>query len=121
MTTLALTAWPARARALFPGVLACGVVAAAATFLSQHYGAPVMLAMIAYPMLVHWLRLDLRAAGTFLGGTIHDVAQVVGAGYGLSHETGDVSTLVKLMRVAMLLPVTVLAATLAHAHAGDGG
>ena len=248
MTTLALTAWPARARALFPGVLACGVVAAAATFLSQHYGAPVMLcalllglamnfrsaegpcapgiefsarqllrvgvallglritaaqvvalgwqpvvlvvlsvaltigvamlaaralgfqplfglltggataicgasaalalaaalpahpgkeratlftvigvsalstlAMIAYPMLVHWLGLDMRAAGIFLGGTIHDVAQVVGAGYGLSHETGDVATLVKLMRVAMLLPVTVLAATLAHAHAGDSG
>ena len=49
------------------------------------------------------------------------MAQVVGAGYGLSHETGDVATLVKLMRVAMLLPVTVLAATLAHAHAGDSG
>ncbi|MBX3643760.1 MAG: putative sulfate exporter family transporter [Rubrivivax sp.] len=28
---------------MFPGVLACAVVAAAATFLSQHYGAPVML------------------------------------------------------------------------------
>jgi uncharacterized membrane protein YadS len=32
-----------RARSLFPGVLACAVVAAAATFLSQHYGAPAML------------------------------------------------------------------------------
>jgi uncharacterized membrane protein YadS len=32
-----------RARSLFPGVLACAVVAAAATFLSQHYGAPVTL------------------------------------------------------------------------------
>ena len=250
MATLALAAWPARGRALFPGVLACGVVAAAATFLSQHYGAPVMLfalllglamnflsaegpcapgiefsarqllrvgvallglritaaqvvalgwqpaalvvfsvvltigvamlaaralgfqplfglltggataicgasaalalaaalpahpgkeratlftvigvsalstlAMIAYPMLAHWLGLDMRDSGIFLGGTIHDVAQVVGAGYSLSHETGDVATLVKLMRVAMLLPVTVFAATLAHRHtqAGDRG
>ena len=38
------------------------------------------------------------------------MAQVVGAGYSLSTETGDAATLVKLMRVAMLLPVIVLAA-----------
>ena len=43
MNVTAMQAWPARARLLFPGVLACAVVAAAATFLSQHYGAPVML------------------------------------------------------------------------------
>ena len=231
------------ARGLFPGVLACGVVAAAATFLSQHYGAPVMLfalllgmamnflsaegpcapgiafsgrtllrvgvallglritaaqvvalgwepfllvvlsvvltiglamvvaramgfqplfglltggataicgasaalalaaalpahphkeratlftvigvsalstvAMIAYPMLARWLGLSDHAAGVFLGATIHDVAQVVGAGYGMSREAGDVATLVKLMRVAMLLPVIVLAAGLARAR-----
>jgi uncharacterized integral membrane protein (TIGR00698 family) len=236
MTTLTIGALPARARALFPGVLACGVVAAAATFLSEHYGAPVMLfalllgmamnflsaegpcaagvgftgrevlrigvallglritidqvtalgwfppllvvgtvaltivasviaarlfgfkglfglltggataicgasaalalaaalpnhplkeratlftvigvsalstvAMIAYPMIVHALDLGPSQAGIFLGGTIHDVAQVVGAGYSISRETGDAATLVKLMRVAMLLPVIVVA------------
>ena len=43
--------------------------------------------------------------GSFLGATIHDVAQVVGAGYTLSPQTGDVATHVKLMRVTMLLPV----------------
>ena len=247
MNTAVIAAWPSRGRQLFPGVLACAVVAAAATFLSQHYGAPVMLfalllglamnflsaqgpcapgieftarqvlrigiallglritttevvalgwhpialvvlsvaltiavsmlaaralgfqplfglltggataicgasaalalsaslpghpqkeratlftvigvsalsttAMIAYPMLARWLGLDARAAGIFLGGTIHDVAQVVGAGYSLSHETGDIATLVKLMRVAMLLPVIVLAATLERARVSDG-
>ena len=36
MTTLSLAYWPARSRELFPGVLACAVVAAAPTFLSQH-------------------------------------------------------------------------------------
>src|SRR3954468_16797836 len=41
-------------------------------------------AMIVYPMIVGFLGLDHRAAGIFLGGTIHDVAQVVGAGYGIS-------------------------------------
>ena len=62
------------------------------------------IAMILYPMLVAALGLDHRAAGVFLGGTIHDVAQVVGAGYSLSQETGDTATIVKLLRVAMLLP-----------------
>ena len=67
------------------------------------------LAMIVYPMLAQALGLDARLAGIFLGATIHDVAQVVGAGYSLSKEAGDVATFVKLMRVAMLVPVIVFA------------
>jgi len=67
------------------------------------------IAMIAYPMIVHALGLTPVQAGIFLGGTIHDVAQVVGAGYSISRETGDAATLVKLMRVSMLLPVIVFA------------
>jgi uncharacterized integral membrane protein (TIGR00698 family) len=63
------------------------------------------LAMILYPMLVAVTGLDHEQAGVFLGGTIHDVAQVVGAGYIISPRTGDVATYVKLLRVAMLLPV----------------
>ena len=53
-------------------------------------------------------------SGIFLGATIHDVAQVVGAGYGISGEAGDAATLTKLLRVATLvscrLAVTVLLA-----------
>lgn len=74
------------------------------------------LAMVLYPMVSQALGMDARAAGFFIGGTIHDVAQVVGAGYSLSHEAGDAATLVKLMRVAMLLPVIALAAWLARRH-----
>jgi uncharacterized integral membrane protein (TIGR00698 family) len=245
MSFAAVASWPDRGRELAPGILACGVVAAAATFLSQHYGAPVMLfalllgmamnflaaegpcrsgidftakqvlrigvallglritveqvaalgwqpvvlvvvavvltiglsmlaaralgfqglfgllsggataicgasaalalaaalpnhplkeratlftvigvsalstlAMIAYPMLVHAFGLDPQDAGVFLGGTIHDVAQVVGAGYAMSTETGDAATLVKLLRVAMLLPVIVFAAMITRSR-GD--
>lgn len=239
----------ARSRDLFPGVLACAVVAAAATFLSQHYGAPVMLfalmlgmamnflsaegpckpgidftarqvlrlgvallglritvaqvvalgwhpvlvvavslvltigvsmivarlmgfnilfgllsggataicgasaalalsaalpphplkeratlftvvgvsalstfTMILYPMLARAMGLDAQTAGVFLGATIHDVAQVVGAGYGMSQEVGDTATLVKLMRVASLVPVILFAVmyTRATGKAGDG-
>ncbi|HEU5297821.1 MAG TPA: putative sulfate exporter family transporter [Burkholderiaceae bacterium] len=81
-------------------------------------------AMVAYPMIVHALGLNPQQAGIFLGGTIHDVAQVVGAGYSLSTETGDAATLVKLLRVAMLLPVIVVAALITRARTkadGDGG
>lgn len=64
-------------------------------------------AMVLYPLLVTALGLETVPAGIFLGGTIHDVAQVVGAGYMISDEVGDVSTLTKLMRVAMLVPVVL--------------
>jgi uncharacterized integral membrane protein (TIGR00698 family) len=66
------------------------------------------LAMIVYPMLAQVTGLDARGSGVFIGATIHDVAQVVGAGYSMSPETGDVATVVKLLRVAMLLPVIVI-------------
>lgn len=74
------------------------------------------LAMIVYPMVVQALQLSPTQAGVFLGGTIHDVAQVVGAGYGMSRETGDTATVDKLMRVAMLLSVIVCAALLSRAE-----
>lgn len=63
------------------------------------------IAMIVYPIVARSLGLDSLSAGLFLGGTIHDVAQVVGAGYSLSTEIGDTSTITKLFRVAMLVPV----------------
>jgi uncharacterized integral membrane protein (TIGR00698 family) len=66
------------------------------------------IAMVVYPMVVAWLGYGHEHAGVFLGGTIHDVAQVIGAGYGMSKDTGDVATIVKLLRVAMLLPVILL-------------
>lgn len=65
------------------------------------------LAMIVYPILYALLGFDDAEIGFLLGATIHDVAQVVGAGYAVSGTAGDVGTLVKLLRVAML-PVVVL-------------
>jgi uncharacterized integral membrane protein (TIGR00698 family) len=65
------------------------------------------LAMMVYPLLATWLGFDDKAAGIFIGATIHDVAQVVGAGYTISTEAGDTSTIVKLLRVSCLLPAVV--------------
>ncbi|MTI01355.1 YeiH family protein, partial [Roseibium sp. RKSG952] len=58
------------------------------------------IAMIAYPILTEAFDFDAEVSGVFLGGTIHDVAQVVGAGFSVSDEAGEVATLVKLIRVA---------------------
>ena len=77
------------------------------------------MAMIVYPMIADWLELSPRQSGVFLGATIHDVAQVVGAGYSMSTETGDTATVVKLMRVAMLLPVIVCAAMITRMQGAD--
>ncbi|MBD9425877.1 putative sulfate exporter family transporter [Pseudomonas sp. PDM15] len=79
------------------------------------------LAMILYPMIANALGLSPQEAGVFLGATIHDVAQVVGAGYSMSPETGDTATVVKLMRVAMLLPVIVAAAMVTRLQGVETG
>ena len=79
------------------------------------------LAMIAYPVLVGALDLGPAAAGVFLGGTIHDVAQVVGAGFSVSEEAGETATLVKLFRVAMLAPVVLVLSLVMRRAGGDGG
>ncbi|MBI6630796.1 putative sulfate exporter family transporter [Pontibaca sp. S1109L] len=68
------------------------------------------LAMIAYPMLFDYLGLGDVESGYMVGATIHDVAQVVGAGYSISDTAGDMATFTKLFRVA-LLPVMLLAVT----------
>lgn len=73
------------------------------------------LAMILYPLVAASIGLNHVSAGIFLGGTIHDVAQVVGAGYSISPQTGDIATYVKLLRVTMLLPVVFAIAFLVKA------
>ena len=66
------------------------------------------MAMVVYPLITQWLGFDAVMSGKFIGATIHDVAQVVGAGYSLSPEAGDAATITKLMRVAFLMPVLVV-------------
>ncbi len=66
------------------------------------------IAMVLYPIIAGQLEMTDTEAGIFLGGTIHDVAQVVGAGYSVSENAGDMATLTKLVRVAMLMPVVLI-------------
>ena len=84
------------------------------------------IAMVAYPLIARALGFPPDLAGLFLGGTIHDVAQVVGAGYTIDHKTGDYATIVKLFRVSMLAVVVVVVSTMFKtareaAEAEEGG
>ena len=105
------------------GVAICGVSAAAAIYsifprckerdrdLAITIAAITVLstvAMIAYPAVARLFSLTDIQAGIFLGGSIHNVSQAVGAGYALGNETGDVTVVFKLLRVAALLPVLLL-------------
>lgn len=65
------------------------------------------LAMVAYPVLCLWFGFDAQTTGVMLGATIHDVAQVVGAGYAVSEPVGNTAVVVKLFRVFLLLPVVM--------------
>jgi uncharacterized integral membrane protein (TIGR00698 family) len=65
------------------------------------------VAMIFYPIFGDLLQFTTTDMGVFIGATIHDVAQVVGAGFSVSPETGDLAAFVKLLRVAMLVPIVM--------------
>lgn len=66
------------------------------------------LAMLAYPLICVWLGLSPLQTGVMLGATIHDVAQVVGAGQSVSDEAANAAVIVKLFRVFLLLPAVLV-------------
>jgi uncharacterized integral membrane protein (TIGR00698 family) len=101
-------------------VAICGASAALAILTVVSVTALSTIAMIIYPIFATSIGLDHRQAGIFIGGTIHDVAQVVGAGYTISNETGDIATYVKLLRVAMLLPAVFAISFLYARNKGPG-
>lgn len=70
------------------------------------------LAMVLYPLLLSTFGMSPRVSGILLGGTIHDIAQVVAAGLILGPETGETATIVKLFRVALLVPIVAVIAVL---------
>lgn len=75
------------------------------------------LAMVLYPALGALLPLGARGFGLWTGASVHEVAQVVAAGYQRGQDAGDFATIAKLTRVAMLAPVVLI---LAQAAKGRG-
>jgi uncharacterized integral membrane protein (TIGR00698 family) len=66
------------------------------------------LAMVLYPLVCAALGFDAQTTGVMLGATIHDVAQVVGAGYAVSDAAGNTAVVVKLFRVFLMLPIVLV-------------
>ncbi|MAL99217.1 YeiH family protein [Hydrocarboniclastica marina] len=66
------------------------------------------LSMVVYPLLTAALGFSAAESGILLGASIHDVAQAAAAGYLVSDPAGDIATLTKLLRVAMLAPLVLL-------------
>jgi uncharacterized integral membrane protein (TIGR00698 family) len=77
------------------------------TFTVVAANAVSTIVMVAYPPLCVLLGLDAQTTGIMLGATIHDMAQVVGAGYAVSEPAGNTAVIVKLFRVFLLLPVVL--------------
>jgi len=78
------------------------------------------LAMTLYPVLAAQLGLTDAQAGFLIGASIHDVAQAIGGGFSFSPQAGEVATIVKLTRVALLAPMLMLVA-LWLGRSGEGG
>ena len=49
-----------------------------------------------------------RESGYLIGATIHDIAQVVGAGYSVSEEAGIIATFIKMFRISILPLVLII-------------
>ena len=72
-------------------------------------------------MLAAELGLTDAQAGFLIGASIHDVAQAIGGGFSFSQPAGEVATIVKLTRVALLAPMLMLVALwLGRSGEGDG-
>jgi uncharacterized integral membrane protein (TIGR00698 family) len=80
------------------------------------------LSMFVYPLAMHlgWLHLDTLGAGLFFGGTIHEVAQVVGAASNVSPEATHIATIVKMTRVMLLVPVLLVIGVWANRSRNKG-
>lgn len=65
------------------------------------------VAMLLYPVFAAFIGFGPVMTGVFLGGSLHEVVQVVGAGFGVSDSVGEMATAVKLVRVACLAPVVL--------------
>ncbi|MEX5729586.1 putative integral membrane protein (TIGR00698 family) [Rhodovulum iodosum] len=79
------------------------------------------LAMFLYPMLAAPLGLAPDHFGLWAGASIHEVAQVVAAGFQRGEAAGEAATVAKLSRVMMLAPLILTLAMMARTHGAAEG
>jgi uncharacterized integral membrane protein (TIGR00698 family) len=60
-----------------------------------------------YPLLAASLPMDSISYATWVGVSLHEVAQVIAAGYAYDDQSGEFAVIVKLTRVLMLAPLVL--------------
>jgi len=104
------------------GAAVCGAAAVLATepvLKAQEHKAAVAVSMVVlfgtiamflYPALYSAgvFDMDARTFGIFVGGTIHEVAQVVAVGGAYGPEASDAAVIVKMTRVIMIAPMLII-------------
>lgn len=68
-----------------------------------------MLAIFVFPLLGEILEMSQTNFGTWAGIAVHATPQVIAAGFAYGDEAGEISTIVKLVRVLMLAPLAIIA------------
>ncbi len=63
--------------------------------------------MLLYPWLDSLLHLAPRVYAAWTGSSIHEVAQVVAAGFAVNNQVGAMASLYKLTRVAFIVPASI--------------
>lgn len=100
----------------------CGAAAVLATepvLKAQPYKTSIAIAtvvvfgtisMFLYPFMYQsgFLELSNKAMGGYLGGTLHEVAHVVGAGFAINEEVANTAVIVKMLRVMLLAPFLIV-------------
>ncbi|MBU9827395.1 YeiH family protein [Rahnella perminowiae] len=84
-------------------------------------------AIFLYPWLwhlnaqYHWLSFTAAQFGIYTGSTVHEVAQVVAAGQGISPDAENAAVIAKMIRVMMLAPFLLLLSGWTSRKAGQQG
>ncbi len=77
--------------------------------------------IVAYPLAARALGMPEFLYGVWAGASLHEMAHVVAAGFGVSPEAARVATVVKLARISLLAPVVLyLGWSLRHRHLEAG-
>lgn len=77
------------------------------------------LSMVLFPHLAQWLAMSDTHYGLWVGASVHEVAQVTGAAFQNGQESGQLGTVAKLTRVALLAPLILVLGALAARHGGQ--
>lgn len=67
-----------------------------------------LIGMFLLPVAGHWLALSNKAFGVWAGLTIHQLPQVVAAGFAYSPQAADHAIIIKLARICLLAPLVFI-------------